>query len=123
MKTAIYDGGKISGSTTPTLSISNVLAIDAGSYTVTVSNDGGTTNSAAAVLTVIDPAVNTQPVSRTNIAGDTANFFVRAAGTIPLTYQWRFNGTDMDGATTSSLDIPNVQLTNQGDYSVVVGNY
>lgn len=62
------DGVKISGSATPSLSISNVLAVDAGSYTVIVTNGAGSVTSAPAVLTVIDPAVNTQPVSRTNIA-------------------------------------------------------
>jgi hypothetical protein len=67
--------------------------------------------------------VNTQPASRTNIAGDTANFFVGAAGTgIPLSYQWRFNGTDIPGANANSLNVPNVQSGNQGSYSVVVGN-
>jgi hypothetical protein len=115
--------GSISGSTTPSLSISNVLAADAGSYTVFVANGVGSVTSSVAVLTVIDPAVNTQPVSRTNIAGDTANFFVGAAGTgIPLSYQWRFNGTDIPGANASSLNVPDVQAGNQGSYSVVVGN-
>ena len=118
----LSDGGNISGSTTPSLSISNVLAVDAGSYTVIVANGAGSINSAAAVLTVIDPAVNTQPASRTNIAGDTANFFVGAAGTGPLSYQWRFNGTDIAGANGGSLNVLNVQSTNAGSYAVVVGN-
>ena len=119
---ALINGVKISGATSPTLSISSVLEIDAGSYTVIVANGAGSVTSSEAVLTVIDPAVNTQPASRTNIAGDTANVFVGAAGTIPLSYQWRFNGMDIDGAVSSSLNIPKVQTANQGDYSVVVGN-
>jgi hypothetical protein len=41
---------------------------------------------------------------------------------MPLSYQWRFNGTDIDGAIFSSLNVLNVQATNQGSYSVVVGN-
>jgi hypothetical protein len=115
--------GSISGSTSPSLSLSNVLAADAGSYSVAVFNSADSVVSSAAVLTVIDPAVNTQPASRTNIAGDTANFFVGAAGTgVPLSYQWRFNGTDIPGANASSLNVPNVQPGNQGGYSVVVGN-
>jgi hypothetical protein len=118
----LINGVRVSGANTPTLSISNVLGIDAGSYTVIVANGAGSITSAVAVLTVLDPAVNTQPASRTNIAGDTANFFAGAAGTIPLSYQWRFNGADIDGAITSSLNVPNVQTTNQGGYSVVVGN-
>ena len=119
----LADGIKVSGSTTPSLSVSNVLAADVGSYTVTVYNGADSVLSSAAVLTVIDPAVNIQPLSRTNIAGDTANFFVAAAGTgVPLTYQWRFNGTAIPDATFSSLNVLNVQSANRGGYSVVVGN-
>jgi hypothetical protein len=115
--------GSISGSTTPSLSLSNVMASDSGSYSVFVFNSGGSVTSSVAVLTVIDPAVNTQPASRTNIAGDTANFFVGAAGTgTPLSYQWRLNGTDLPGANASSLNVPNVQAGNVGSYSVVVSN-
>ena len=98
------------------------MAIDAGSYTVVVTNGAGSVTSAPAVLTVVDPAVNTQPVSRTNIAGDTANFFITAGGTPALSYQWQFNGSDILDATRVSLNVLNVQSTNVGSYAVVVGN-
>ena len=117
----LFDGFNLSGTATPTLTISNVLEIDAGTYTVVVANDAGSVTSDPAVLTVLDPAVSTQPVSRTNIAGDTADFYVRAAGTGPLSYQWQFNGTDLADATSSSLNVLNVQSANEGSYSVVVG--
>jgi hypothetical protein len=118
----LINGVRISGATAPTLSISNVMSIDEGSYTVIVANSAGSVTSSNAVLTVLDPAVNVQPVSRTNLAGDNANFYVGAAGTVPLSHQWRFNGTDIPDATLSSLNVPNVQAANQGGYSVVVGN-
>jgi len=118
----LFNGVKISGATVPTLSISNVLGIDEGTYTVIVANGAGSVTSSNAVLTVLDPAVNTQPVSRTNIAGDNANFFVGAAGTVPLSYQWRYGGTDIPDAALASLNIPNVEAANKGSYSVVVGN-
>lgn len=49
---AITDGGNISGASTATLTLTRVVAPDAGSYTVTVSNAGGGTTSNAATLTV-----------------------------------------------------------------------
>jgi len=51
----VADGGRITGATTPTLTINDVTWIDAGSYTVRVSNSAGETNSEPATLTVIGP--------------------------------------------------------------------
>ena len=115
----LYDGWKVFGATTPTLMISNVLHSDEGSYRVIVHNSADSVASEGAVLTVQDPAVNTQPASRTNIFGDNARFLVGAAGTTPLSYQWRLNGTDLADATSNSL---NTLATGEGSYSVVVGN-
>jgi uncharacterized repeat protein (TIGR02543 family) len=39
-----------------------------------------------------------------------------------LTYQWKFNGTNIDQATSSTLTITNAQPENAGTYSVVVSN-
>jgi hypothetical protein len=119
----LYDGGNIFHCTTDTLTVSNLLAVDAASYTVVVANGYGSVTSAVATLTVIDPAVNTQPLSRTNLSGDTANFSAGLAGTLYLYYQWRFQGADLPGATDRVLAVPNVQSASAGAYDiVVVGN-
>ncbi|MBI3415139.1 MAG: immunoglobulin domain-containing protein, partial [Verrucomicrobia bacterium] len=47
---------------------------------------------------------------------------VRARGTPPLRYQWRFNGADIPGATDARLVIANAQPADAGDYSVFVSN-
>ena len=49
-------------------------------------------------------------------------FTVAATGTAPLSYRWLFNGTNFAGATNAILTLTNVQLTNAGNYSVVVTN-
>ena len=51
--TNLTDGGNISGSTTATLTISNVSAANAGTYSVIVSNSIGSRTSAGVVLTVV----------------------------------------------------------------------
>jgi alpha-tubulin suppressor-like RCC1 family protein len=48
---------------------------------------------------------------------------VTATGTLPLSYQWYFDGTNqLTGATNSVLTVTDVQLANVGQYSVVAAN-
>jgi hypothetical protein len=68
------------------------------------------------------PAITNQPQSVVVQAHDTALFSVAASGTVPLSYQWSFNGTNISGATLSSLTISHVVQTNLGAYAVVVTN-
>jgi hypothetical protein len=118
----LTNGGNVSGATTATLSLGHVTTSDAGSYSVTVTNDAGTVTSEMATLTVIEPPVITgQPASRTNLAGTDAAFSVSATGTA-LNYQWRFNDADIAGATLSQYVRPSVQSADAGNYSVVVSN-
>jgi hypothetical protein len=74
-------------------------------------------------LTVlVRPAITLQPQSQTVIAGDSVTFAVNATGTAPLSYQWRFRGADLPGATDSTLDVSNAQPEDAGDYQVVIAN-
>ncbi len=82
-----------------------------------------------ATIKYVTPAIITRPpVSQTNAVGTTASFTVEAAGNLPLTYQWRRQGTNlMDGpnlfgVTTPNLQIANVQFTDAAGYSVVLTN-
>jgi hypothetical protein len=51
-----------------------------------------------------------------------ATFSVAASGSAPLTYQWRFNGANLPGATSNSYTRLNVQPEDAGNYSVMVAN-
>lgn len=68
------------------------------------------------------PAIVTQPYGQTVVAGDSATFTVVAGGDQPLSYQWRFNSTNLVGGNTNSFTVTNVQTNNTGNYSVVVSN-
>src|SRR5439155_21531632 len=84
---------------------------------------GGTATSAVATLAVlIRPAVTLQPQSQTVVAGDAVTFSVSASGTAPLSYQWRFRGADLPGATDSTLDLSSAQAEDAGDYQIVIAN-
>jgi glucose/arabinose dehydrogenase len=68
------------------------------------------------------PVITAQPQSQNILAGGSANFGVTVAGTTPFAYQWRLNGTNLSGATTATLAVPNAMPVNAGNYSVVITN-
>jgi hypothetical protein len=68
------------------------------------------------------PAIGEQPQSRTNVLGSTATFSVTATGTAPLSYQWRKDNVNLEGMTNASLVLTNVQMSQEGEYRVVVTN-
>jgi hypothetical protein len=68
----------------------------------------------------VAPFITAQPASLSVAPGLTAAFSVTVAGTPPLAYQWWFNGQSIAGATTASLAITNVQVSDAGTYSVLV---
>jgi hypothetical protein len=118
-----FNGTNISGATNTSLTFTNVQTTDAGNYSVTVYNFYGSVTSAVATLTInIAPAITTQPQSQTVVAGQTVSLSVVASGTAPLSYRWKFNGTNISGATNTSLTLTNLQTTNAGSYTVVVTN-
>ncbi len=117
------DGAAIPGATSDSYLIAAMAAGDAGSYTVTVTNDCGTATSGAATLTVdTAAAITSQPSSATACSGDSASFSVTATGTAPLTYQWFMNGAMIPGATGDSYMIPATTVGDAGTYTVEVTN-
>ncbi|HZR19361.1 MAG TPA: immunoglobulin domain-containing protein [Verrucomicrobiae bacterium] len=117
------DGNGLAGATTSAYHLASVTTNDAGAYTVVITNSAGSITSDVATLTVLlPPSILTPPQNTTVSSGNTATFTVAASGSPPLTYQWKFNGTNIASATTTSLSITNAQVANQGDYTVVVSN-
>jgi hypothetical protein len=121
------DGQPIVGATNAIFTINSVLASDAGSYQVRVSNSVSTdVPSRSAVLTVGGEPVRitdaTQPADQTVTEGGSATFNVVAAGSAPLTYQWFKGSTPIPDATNASYTIPSVRLSDAGNYYAVVSN-
>lgn len=114
----------LSSATAASLSLTNIQPINAGDYTVIVTNAYGSITSAVAKLTVnAAPYINTQPQSLSVNTGANAAFAVSAAGGLPLFYQWRFAGADLLNATNNTYTRSNAQPADAGNYSVVVSNY
>ena len=125
----LSDDGRISGTSTRALAISGVTTQDAGGYRVLISNAAGSATSTVATLTVLlPPSIIVPPASQSVAVGATANFNVLAAGTEPLSYQWRKDGTNLanggniSGASTPTLQIVSVGTNDIGSYHVVVVN-
>ena len=67
--------------------------------------------------------VTVTPTNQDNVVGMTGNHFTAAAvGSGTLSYRWYRNGAAVPGQTNSVLRLTDVQLTNAGNYTVVVGN-
>ncbi|HEX6183448.1 MAG TPA: pectinesterase family protein, partial [Pyrinomonadaceae bacterium] len=126
----LRNGAPVAGNasaTQPTLNITNAQVADTGSYTVVVSNSGGSTTSTPVQLTVSEgevappPTISTQPADTTVTTGSPAGFSVAAEGE-GLFYQWYKNGALIPGATAQSLNFAAAQVADAGSYHVVVSN-
>ncbi|NBV21572.1 MAG: hypothetical protein EBS05_06565 [Proteobacteria bacterium] len=118
-----FNGIDIDAAVYPTLTLSTAQTTNAGVYSVRVSNPFGTNFSTDAALFVNSPpSVTTQPQSQLVTIGSNVTFMVSVAGAPPFTFQWRFNGTPLTGATNASYSITGAQTTNTGNYDVLVAN-
>ena len=114
---------RLRGPHTATLTLSNVLGGDAGSYSVVVRNSLGGVTSVTVSLSVVDPLILAQPQSQFVETGETAVLQVGAVGT-GLGYQWRKDGAPVTSGISAVLTLDNVQPGDGGSYDVVVsGSY
>ena len=72
--------------------------------------------------TNVPPSIWREPANQTVFVGQSANFTVGASGSPVLAYQWNFNGTNLANATTSVLNLTNVQFSQAGAYAVRITN-
>jgi len=72
--------------------------------------------------TNVPAAIAQHPLGQYVIIGSNATLSATAVGTPPLSYQWRFNGADLPGATSTNHLITSAQPADSGFYDVVVSN-
>jgi uncharacterized protein (TIGR03437 family) len=119
------DGGanfsNVPGATNSTLNFTANSAQHGARYRAVFTNACGTVATNAALLTV-NPllSISTQPSNQVACAGAAASFNVAASGTAPLSYQWRKNGTPINGATASNFNLAAVTAADAGDYDAVI---
>ncbi len=99
---------------------SNATLSGCGTIIGTVINNGiiATNCGGSSVL----PSIIQPPMSLTVTQEATAVFRVIVSGTPPLTYQWRFQGAPISGATATNYAVVSARLSDAGDYDVVVSD-
>ncbi|MGZ5567520.1 MAG: immunoglobulin domain-containing protein, partial [Limisphaerales bacterium] len=123
---AYANGATVSGATTGSLTLSGLLASDAGVYTCDAHNSVNDSLSHTTTINVNDPVISVQPVSFTAGCGDAwPCLSVTAIGSTNLTYQWYTpgpGGTAIADATNATLCFNDNSFASAGSYSVVVSN-
>jgi len=92
--------------------------------------NAGLASAGASPISGQPPGILQQPQNVVTVEGRTTNLSVVVSGTAPITFQWRraivengeTNWVNISGATSSTLSLPNIQLSQAGPYSVVVFN-
>lgn len=84
--------------------------------TATLAEDAG------AYAAMHAPVITDDPDSVTKNEGESVTFFVTATGNPTPTYQWRKDGVNISGATSSTYEIASVSGSDAGDYDCVVTN-
>src|SRR6266404_5752668 len=69
------------------------------------------------------PSIASAPIDATaECTSGSVSFSVSALGSTPLGYNWRFNGSPISGATSTSLTIDHPTFASAGSYDVVITN-
>jgi uncharacterized delta-60 repeat protein len=129
----LSDDGRISGATTPTLAIADLVASDTDDYTVVVTSPTTSLTSAAAKLIVrAAPLITWAPSDLAADFGAAATFTSQAFGAAPLAYRWLHGSTELtdgtvggvtiSGATTPELTITGLTFAQAGEYRLRATN-
>jgi hypothetical protein len=129
------------GQTNLPASATNVVAIAAGDYHfVALRADGtviawGDTNFSQCQIPAVTQSLGQiaagsvhslallgQPLQRTVLAGGSATFSAAPYANRLSTFQWQFDGNNLDGATNATLTLGNLNWTNSGIYRAIISN-
>jgi hypothetical protein len=114
------DGVNLAGATTSTLIFSSTQASQAGRYSVIVSTAFGSVTSVDALLAVGNPVIASMSRSVVAKTGASVTLAASIQSADPLLFRWARNGVVIAGATSSSLTLPAVQVSDSGVYSLEI---
>ena len=118
----LRDTAPIPNATNETYTTPILNSLGSATYSVVVTNELGRATSEGAVVTVVGvPVIDTPLQAQTVPVGGTLRLTVGASG-VGLNYLWIFKDNFIGEATNATLVVTNVQMTDAGTYSVIVGN-
>ena len=119
-------GADISGATNRTYVIASSVTGDSGAYDVVVSNGEGVVTNGPLAITVSPanpPTITTNPPAiTTRLQYGQINLVAVASGSTPMSWQWKFNGNDIPGATNAALLLKDLAQSQAGVYQAFVTN-
>ncbi len=121
-----HENSPLPEATNHILILSQITPLQAGGYTVTITNSLGSVTSATATLNVDTSSTATivvQPAGGVFPSGSYVVVNVIATGAGPMDYQWSYNGDPLASATNRSLVFTNFQEADAGRYEVLVQNF
>ncbi|MDP7649963.1 MAG: lectin-like protein, partial [Candidatus Thalassarchaeaceae archaeon] len=92
-----------------------------GDYHVMASNRLGTVTSDVVALAIMPPTTATELAGSLSVyEGETIGLSVTASGLTPLTYEWSLGETVIEGATSATLSLDNLEADAAGDYKLAI---
>ena len=118
-----FNNVMVNGETNAVLNIVSVANNNGGNYFCVVTNFFGSVTSSVATLTILlPPGISSQPKNQQVGIGSNGVFSVTGNGTLPLNFQWLFNGAVIAGATNFNYNFTVVSTNQAGGYAVIVTN-
>lgn len=119
------DGLPVPGATAPSFTLPSAVSADAGTYQLAVRNPvsvNGVFSSKVALLVTAPPVIELEPVDLKILSGGTFTLNVQARGEGTLSYQWRRNGIEIEGATLAAYTRAGVSVMDSGNFDCLVSN-
>jgi hypothetical protein len=115
----------LAGQTSPSLTLDFPGPANAGSYCVVVTNSYNALTSLVATLSLFRAPVivhQPEPPSATLFGGQSFSLSAAVDAALPVYYSWSQNGTPVPAGTNSVLAFNPLEVTDSGDYSLIVSN-
>ena len=116
------NNSKLPGQTNFSLALGPTTFTNQTTYFVVATNAYGSATSVVVSAQATLSFAPSPPTSVYVLVGTTLAISGGASGTSAATYQWQFKGTNLLGATSATLALPNIALNQGGNYTLVLSN-